>query len=180
MMINLKHFFQCLSAILLYFFSSFTLSLSTTLSLFSEQMQHHLLLLSSIFPGGSGSKSICLKCGRPGFDSWVRKIPWRRKWQPTPILLPGKIPWMEEPGGLQSMGSQRVGHDWVTSLSFLLSFFPPFLTAQSFYPLSLLTNRGMLRFFPKSVAPRNTPCYFFIPHRPYLIRHQILFILPHE
>ena len=26
-------------------------------------------------------------------------------------------PWMEEPGGLQSMGSQRVGHDWVTSLS---------------------------------------------------------------
>ena len=29
-----------------------------------------------------------------------------------------KIPWMEEPGGLQSMGSQRVGHDWATSLSF--------------------------------------------------------------
>ena len=28
-----------------------------------------------------------------------------------------KIPWMEEPGGLQSMGSQRVGHDWATSLS---------------------------------------------------------------
>ena len=32
-----------------------------------------------------------------------------------------KIPWMEEPGGLQSMGSQRVGHDWATSLS-LFSF----------------------------------------------------------
>ena len=28
-----------------------------------------------------------------------------------------KIPWMEEPGGLQSMGSLRVRHDWVTSLS---------------------------------------------------------------
>ena len=28
-----------------------------------------------------------------------------------------KIPWMEEPGGLQSMGSRRVGHDWATSLS---------------------------------------------------------------
>ena len=28
-----------------------------------------------------------------------------------------KIPWMEEPGGLQPMGSRRVGHDWVTSLS---------------------------------------------------------------
>ena len=28
-----------------------------------------------------------------------------------------KIPWTEEPGGLQSTGSQRVGHDWATSLS---------------------------------------------------------------
>ena len=31
--------------------------------------------------------------------------------------LAWKIPWTEEPGRLQSMGSQRVGHDWVTSLS---------------------------------------------------------------
>ena len=29
-------------------------------------------------------------CGRPQFDSWVAKIPWRRKWHPTPALLPGK------------------------------------------------------------------------------------------
>ena len=36
---------------------------------------------------------------------------WRRQWQPTPVLLPGKSPWTEEPGGLQSMGSLRVGHD---------------------------------------------------------------------
>ena len=33
---------------------------------------------------------ICLQCGRPGFDTWVGKIPWRRKWQPTPAFLPGK------------------------------------------------------------------------------------------
>ena len=33
---------------------------------------------------------ICLKCRRPRFDPWVGKIPWRRKWQPTPGLLPGK------------------------------------------------------------------------------------------
>ena len=32
----------------------------------------------------------CLQCGRPGFDSWIGKIPWRRQWQPTPVLLPGK------------------------------------------------------------------------------------------
>ena len=34
--------------------------------------------------------SVCLQCGRPGFDPWVGKIPWRRKWQSTPVLLPGK------------------------------------------------------------------------------------------
>ena len=54
---------------------------------------------------------------------WIRSIAFlstsiqttrRRQWHPTPVLLPGKIPWMEEPGGPQSMGSQRVGHDWVT------------------------------------------------------------------
>ena len=39
---------------------------------------------------------------------------WRRAWQPTPVFLPGESPWTEEPGGLQSMGSQRVRHDWVT------------------------------------------------------------------
>ena len=30
------------------------------------------------------------QCGRPRFDLWVGKIPWRRKWHPTPVLLPGK------------------------------------------------------------------------------------------
>ena len=42
------------------------------------------------FPGGSDGKNICLQCGRPGFKPWVGKIPWRRKWQPTPVFLPGK------------------------------------------------------------------------------------------
>ena len=120
------------------------------------------------------------QCGRSGFSPWVGKIPWRRKWQPNPVFLPGeshgwrslvgyspwgrkhsekteqlhffffyvyvsglplptmreiwvqslgredpleeematqpsilawRIPWMEEPGGLQSMGSQTLGED---------------------------------------------------------------------
>jgi len=37
----------------------------------------------------SGKESAC-QCRRRGFDSWVRKIPWRRKQQPTPIFLPEK------------------------------------------------------------------------------------------
>ena len=34
--------------------------------------------------------TICLQCERPGFNPWVRKIPWRREWQPTPVFLPGE------------------------------------------------------------------------------------------
>ena len=30
------------------------------------------------------------QCRRHRFNPWVRKIPWRRKWQPTPVFLPGK------------------------------------------------------------------------------------------
>ena len=47
----------------------------------------------------------------PGLDRWVGKIPWRRAWQLTPVFLPDESPWMEEPGRLQFMGSQRVGHN---------------------------------------------------------------------
>ena len=40
----------------------------------------------------SGKKPAC-QCRRRKrheFDTWVRKIPWRREWQPTPVVLPGK------------------------------------------------------------------------------------------
>ena len=51
-------------------------------------------------------------------EMWVQSLgsemPWRRTWQPTPVFLPGKIPWTEEPGGLQSLGLQRVRQDPVT------------------------------------------------------------------
>ena len=69
------------------------------------------------FPGGSeGKESACNAgdAGRLGFDSLVRKIPWRRTWQPTPVFLPGESPWTEEPGGLQFIESQRVGHKWLS------------------------------------------------------------------
>ena len=43
------------------------------------------------FPGGSMVKQSACQCRRWGFNPWVRKIPWRRKWQPTPAFLPGKF-----------------------------------------------------------------------------------------
>ena len=65
------------------------------------------------FLGGASGKEPAYRCRRHkrhGFNPWVRKILWRRQWQPTPVFLPGKL-WAEEPGGLQSMELQRVGHD---------------------------------------------------------------------
>ena len=90
------------------------------------------------FPGGSAEKSMAphsstlawkipwteepgglqsLGSRRVGHD-WATSLSlftfmhWRRKWQPTPVFLPGKIPGTGEPGGLPSMGSHRVGHNW--------------------------------------------------------------------
>ena len=37
----------------------------------------------------SGKESSC-QCRRHGLDTWDRKIPWRRKWQPNPVFLPGR------------------------------------------------------------------------------------------
>ena len=50
-----------------------------------QEMSHFLGL-----PWWLRRLSICLQCGRPRFDPWVRKIPWRKKLQSTPELLPGK------------------------------------------------------------------------------------------
>ena len=36
------------------------------------------------------------RCKRCGFDLWVRKIPWRRAWQPSPVFLPEESPRTEE------------------------------------------------------------------------------------
>ena len=46
--------------------------------------------VSQVFPGGSDVKASACNGRDPGFDPWFGKIPWRRKWQPTPVLLPGK------------------------------------------------------------------------------------------
>ena len=54
--------------------------------------------------------------GDPGSIPWWGRSPGERNGYPSSILA-WRIPWTEEPGGLQSMGSQRVGHDRATSLS---------------------------------------------------------------
>ena len=98
--------------------------------------------LNSGESGTSGKVSACQcrRCKGCPFDPCVGKMPWRRKWQPSPVFLPGKfheprsllgysprgckesdiiehtyhVLGTERPGMLQSMGLQRVWHDRVT------------------------------------------------------------------
>ena len=57
-------------------------------------------------------------------ETWVRSLGWEdpleKEMATHSSILAWRIPWTEEPGGLQSTGSQRVGHDWATSLSLWL------------------------------------------------------------
>jgi len=48
----------------------------------------------TVFPGGANGKEPACQGRRHKrcrFDPWVRKIPWRRAWQPTPVFLPGEF-----------------------------------------------------------------------------------------
>ena len=60
-------------------------------------------------------------------ETWVRSLgqedPLEGEMATHSSTLAGRIPWTEEPGGLQSTGSQRAGHDWETSLSFSFTFY---------------------------------------------------------
>jgi len=64
-------------------------------------------------------KDCACQCRRHGFDPWVRKIPWRRKWQPTSVFLPGKShgqrslvgysPWVPKESALTELMSRMQG-----------------------------------------------------------------------
>ena len=78
---------ECLS--LLYYFKMCQHSFTTP-----KKLRHTRSALGCIFPPLGLHwwlrwYSVCLQLGRPWFDPWVRKILWRRNWQPTPVLLPG-------------------------------------------------------------------------------------------
>ena len=63
------------------------------------------------FPGSSAGKEPTCNAGDPGGIPGSGRFPWRMDSLPTSVFLPGKSPRTEEPGGLQSMESQRIGHD---------------------------------------------------------------------
>ena len=108
----------------------------------------------------------CKRYRRCGFDPWVRKIPWRRAWQPTPVFLPGKFhkgAWH----AIQSIDSQRVCHDWVTEHIYIQTLYcglqscPPLHSTAgisllfTYYPTILVFS-----LFPEQARPRQGPMAF--------------------
>ena len=53
----------------------------------------------------------CMRCR---FDPWIRKIPWRRKWQCTPTFLPWESHGQRNLVGYSPCDHRRIRHDWVT------------------------------------------------------------------
>ena len=70
-------------------------------------------------PDGSNSKESAFHCSRWGFLPWIRKIPWKREWQPTPAFLPGKSHGQRSLAGYSPWRRERVGHDLVTKQQWL-------------------------------------------------------------
>ena len=74
------------------------------------------------FPGGWDSQESACNGGRPRFDPWVGRSPWRNKWQLTLVFLPGKSHGQRSPVGHSAwkcrelcMEPQRPRQDWATS-----------------------------------------------------------------
>ena len=125
----------------------------------------------------------CRSCRRCRFHSWIKRPPGGGHGNHSSVILSWRIAWTEEPGGLQSMGSQGVGHNWrdlvrmptqcflLTQLHahhssfkflehlkfFLASGFPGFTHCLWCSLSSIAHGSGLLQ----GVAPPNTLTYAF-------------------
>ena len=102
------------------------------------------------FPGGSVVKDPPASeedARDASFNPWVRKIPSNRKWQPTPVFVPGKFHGQRSLAGwLQSMGAKRLGHDWAHTQEhtrvFLCKTMDSFFKWLELPPASFLLHNG--------------------------------------
>ena len=73
------------------------------------------------FPGGASGKEFTCQCRRHkrcGFDPWVKKIPWRRKWQTTPVSLPEKFHGQRSLAGYSPWGCKELDATEHTHITF--------------------------------------------------------------
>ena len=119
------------------------------LSLGLQRVRHEWATNIFRFPSwcsGKESTHQRRRCRSLGFNLWVGKIPWRRKWQATPVFLPGKF------HGLRSLGAtvHTAAKSWTT-----LRDWAHKLTSQTFFPPVL--------YFPSSEAVPGTTFLRILP-----------------
>ena len=84
--------------------------------------------LACCSPWGCKQSDMTERLNWTGFDPWVRKIPWRRKWQPTPMFLPGKSHGQRSLVGYTLWGHKELNTtEWliIHTLMYELDFFLP-------------------------------------------------------
>ena len=72
------------------------------------RLSNQTTTVCKMLPDGSVGKESACQYRRCGFDPWVGKFPWRRKWLPTPVFLPGKSHGQRSLAGYSAVG-HRVG-----------------------------------------------------------------------
>ena len=104
-------------------------------------LQQHSSNASILWRSGFFSPSLTaqrLKHLPPMGETWVRSLsredPLEKEMETHSSILAWRIPWMEEPGRLQSTGSQRVGHNWATSPHLTSPHLTAFFTVQLSHP----------------------------------------------
>ena len=107
--------------------------------------EHHLrpawLGSSSGHPGlpwGHRGKEPACQCRWLGFSPCVGKIPWRRAWQPTPVLLPGEYHGQRSLAGCNPRGC-RVRHDWACTHSWA----PSWIWERGPFPSEVQSGEGI-------------------------------------
>ena len=89
---------------------------------FNPPSAYLFLLLFSVLPGGSDGKESPCNVGDPGLILGSGKMPWRRKWQHTPVFLFGESLGQRSPVGYSPWGCKRVGYDLVTNTFHIHNF----------------------------------------------------------
>ena len=89
---------------------------------------------------------ICLQCRRRGFDSWIGKIPWRRKWEPTPVLT-WRIHGQRSLAHYRPWGCKELDTtEWLIYINIITTFLYHFFQSQKYaiyllYPMKMIFSK---------------------------------------
>ena len=122
---------------------------------------------------------MCLQCGRPGFDPWIGKIPWRRKWQPTPVFLPGEFHGQRSLVGYGPWGHKESDMtEWLTMLLNIFCFYWIFIFL-FLYECPILCSLPicfmLVLFFVRTLS--HLPCLYLFPFPIFFMSSTLYFFI---